>query len=175
MPKLDLGCGIRKRPDAIGVDILDFSKEYPEGEFRRCDIDNDDLPFDDDSMDGVYAHDILEHCHNLVHVMEEMWRVCKAGSKIEIRVPHQNSEWAWGDPTHVRCFNQNTLMFFVRGYFRNGTTYDFDCDYDVEKTELTYDNFIQTVYIVVKPKRELKRWRRLDASTNKFNADRKQL
>lgn len=172
MIKLDLGCGTVKRADAIGIDILDFSKEYPKGQFKQCDIDNENLPFEDDSIDEIYAFDILEHCHNLVHVIEEMWRVCKKGSKIEIRVPHQNSEWAWGDPTHVRCFNQNTFMFFVRGHFVNGSDYDFNCDFDVEKMEFTYDNFIQLIYIVVKPKRKSKRWRKY-ASINKLNANRK--
>ena len=168
MTKLDIGCGYVKRPDAIGIDIRDFSKEYPDGQFRQCDIDNQLLPFEDDSIDGIYAFDILEHCHNLVHVMEEMWRVCKAGSRIEIRVPHENSEWAWGDPTHVRACNQNTFMFFVRGHFINGSDYNFDCDFKVEKMEFTHDNFIQLVYIVVKPKRKTKRWRKY-ADFNKLN------
>jgi len=172
MTKIDIGCGIVKKPDTIGVDVLDFSKEYPEGEFKQCDIDNENLPFEDDSIDGIYAFHILEHCNNLVHAMEEMWRVCKPDAKIIIQVPHQNSVWAWGDPTHVRCFNQNTFRFFVRGYYRNGSAYNFNCDFDIEKLEITDADFIDIVYIVVKPKRKLKVWRNY-ASINRLNPDSK--
>lgn len=132
---LDLGCGTKKAIYSTGVDVRDFSYLYPKGEFYQCDIDSEPLPFEDNTFDEVKAFHILEHCHNLVSVMEEIWRVSKPNAIVRIEVPSERSVWAWGDPTHCHCFNLNTFYFFVKGYFSNGSEYDFKCNYRVLSME----------------------------------------
>lgn len=145
---LDLGCGTRKGIGSVGVDARDFSERYPEGEFYLCDIDSEPLPFEDNTFDGVKAFHILEHCHNLVSVMEEIWRVSKSNALVNIEVPSEKSVWAWGDPTHCRCFNKNTFYFFVKGHFKNGSEYNFKCDFRIE--QIHDEDSIRVLYRVVK-------------------------
>lgn len=65
---LDIGCGWRKTPGAVGMDSLAESAADV-----VADID-ERWPFDDSSFDQVVANHVLEHVPNVVHVMEEAWR-----------------------------------------------------------------------------------------------------
>ena len=156
MLKIDLGCGTRRHhPDAIGIDKIDLSKYHPEGKFIQCNLEGQlyikEKGFiEDNSVDEVWATDILEHLDNFVKVMEEIWRVCVNGAKVHILVPHEKSEWAWGDPTHKRAFNEWTFRFFEKGNLVNGTRYDFLCDFNILKNERKgYALIVELV--VVKP------------------------
>ncbi len=74
-------------------------------------------PLDDNSFDVIYISHVLEHLHDNIRVMEEIYRIAKPNAKVIVRVPHYSGRSAWGDPTHVRAMNLNTLKFFVKGYF----------------------------------------------------------
>lgn len=92
--KLNLGCGIYKRDGYFGIDILD-----------ECGADlvhdlNTGIPFDNDSVDEIYSSHFLEHCANVYFMLDEIYRVCKNGSKVYIRVPC----YALGSPDHIHCF-----------------------------------------------------------------------
>jgi SAM-dependent methyltransferase len=70
------------------------------------------LPFLDNSIDGAYAFRILETLRDPNALMEELWRVCKPGAAIYIRVPHSSSPMnTWSDPETKRAFNS---QFFER-------------------------------------------------------------
>lgn len=106
MKALDLGCGGKKFPGAIGVDL-----------YHRPDVDiiadlSRPLPFKGNTFDIVYCSHILEHFTNIISIMEEIYRICKNSARVHIRVPHYSSVHAWGNPTHYRCFNSGTLSFF---------------------------------------------------------------
>ena len=103
MIRLDLGCRTRRR-DVIGID----SSVVP-GLSIRADLDVG-LPFKDNSVDEVYAYHVLEHAQDLVATMEEIWRVCKEGSLVFIRVPHASSSYVtWVDPSHRRGLTIETF------------------------------------------------------------------
>lgn len=111
MRKLDLGCGRNCLPGYIGID----KHPYPGVDIVR-DIDRHGLPFDSDSADEVVTFHFLEHCHDLVFVMNEIWRVLKQGGRCVIRVPSvEKGTGAFRDPTHVRYFNSDSFRYFVKG------------------------------------------------------------
>jgi len=106
--KLDIGCGKNKREGYIGIDIKDFNKVN-----FVINIDNTKLPFKDNSIEEIYTHHTLEHCQNIVFIMNEFFRVCKPGAKIKIIVPYGTSHQFVQDPTHKTPFNEDTF----RKYF----------------------------------------------------------
>ncbi|MGR3310677.1 MAG: class I SAM-dependent methyltransferase [Candidatus Brocadiales bacterium] len=109
MRRIDLGCGNNKRDGYIGIDRY----PYPSADIIR-DADLHGLPFDDNSVDELYTSHFLEHCHNLVFVMNEIHRVLKLGGRATILVPNIMHSGAFRDPTHVRFFNVESFLYFAR-------------------------------------------------------------
>lgn len=109
---LDLGCGNRKRPGAIGVDRMAL------GDVNIIhDLEMFPYPFPDNFADSVIMSHILEHVEYPMQVLEEVWRISKPGAKIEIRVPHYSGMFAWRDPTHRRAFSTPLLIILVKMIF----------------------------------------------------------
>lgn len=109
---LDLGCGSHKVSGALGLDLVPGADADI---VSRVDI----LPIGDGVVDVVYASHILEHIPGLVGTMEEIWRVCKAGSRVHVWSPHFSCGlYIWSDPTHVR--GMSTCMF---DYFDPGSPF----------------------------------------------------
>jgi SAM-dependent methyltransferase len=104
---IDIGCGDRKTPGAIGLDIARLPSVDIVGDV------NQGLPFRDSSVDAVYASHVLEHFDDLVGVMREVWRVSKPGARLYVTVPHASSNYmTWRDPTHKRGVNLSTFTYF---------------------------------------------------------------
>jgi SAM-dependent methyltransferase len=123
--KLDLGCGPSKRAGFKGVDcigfpgvdfVVDLAKPryvplpphfksmtpYLEQCFERKIQCYEPWPWADDSVSEIHCSHCLEHFDSFerVHMVNEMWRVLKHGSKATIICPHWSSCRAYGDPTH---------------------------------------------------------------------------
>ena len=79
---LNLGCGSEKFIDCINIDSC---KEYNPD--LVCDIKK--LPYDPDSIDGIYALDVLEHIpRSLVLLTLESWhKILKKGGFLILRLP----------------------------------------------------------------------------------------
>ncbi len=104
--RLDLGCGTNKPDNFIGVDI------YPgSGVDIVADL-NTKFPFEDNSVDEVRAHDVIEHLPDKMHTMNEIWRICKPGAVVDIRVPSTDGRGAFQDPTHVSFWNINSFLYY---------------------------------------------------------------
>jgi ubiquinone/menaquinone biosynthesis C-methylase UbiE len=58
----------------------------------------------------------MEHIADVTALMEEIYRVCKPGAKIKIRVPYFKSTAAFKDPTHVSFFTERTFEYFDRDF-----------------------------------------------------------
>jgi len=107
MISLDLGCGARKTAGAIGVDCCRLP-----GVDVITDLTRIPYPFAKDSVDLVHLNHVLEHMDSPVNVLAEVWRVCKTGAEVHIRVPHYTGSFAWRDPTHKRCFTSHSFSYF---------------------------------------------------------------
>lgn len=104
---VDLGCGFRKKPGAIGLDIARM-----EGVDMIADVMRP-LPFRDNSLDGVYASHLVEHVDDLMAFMNEVWRVCKPNALVQFRFPHASTSYViWRDPTHRRGVFLDTFEYF---------------------------------------------------------------
>jgi predicted O-linked N-acetylglucosamine transferase (SPINDLY family)/glycosyltransferase involved in cell wall biosynthesis len=104
--RVDLGCGVNKPDNFIGVDI------YPGlGVDIVADL-NKKFPFEDNTIDEIRAHDIIEHLPDKIHTMNEIWRICKPGAKVDIRVPSTDGRGAFQDPTHTSFWNINSFLYY---------------------------------------------------------------
>jgi len=106
---LDIGCGRKKIPGSIGLDVM----ELP-GVDIVSDL-NKPLPFKKEQFDIVYCNQVLEHIDDIVFLVYEILRVLKPGGIFIAHVPYFRSVWAWTDPTHVRCFTISTMDYFLKG------------------------------------------------------------
>jgi len=130
---LDIGCGKNKQKNYIGIDIGPNSD-------ADCilDIEKERLPFDDESVDGIYTSHTLEHISDIIYVMNEFWRVLKWGSLLQIHVPHMRCDLAWQDPTHVRYFNEQSWKFFCGEYVaKHQLQYGINCCFRQTEIELS--------------------------------------
>jgi len=87
---------------------------------------NKDFPFKDNEFDSIIALHIVEHLDNLVHFMDESWRILTPGGEIYIETPlaGANTELEFADPTHKRCYTTYTFhnYFTLRGIHDFGYT-----------------------------------------------------
>lgn len=104
---LDLGCGNKKRPGAIGVDF---------NERTQADVIHDlnqfPYPFESGFFDEVYIDNCLEHLDHPLRVMEEVYRITKPGSLVKVIVPYFRSMWAAVDPTHTHFFTAYSFSYY---------------------------------------------------------------
>jgi SAM-dependent methyltransferase len=108
---LDLGCGNRKIPGAIGID------KNPRSQADIIhDLDTFPYPFENDFFDEIYGIDVLEHVLDVIRTMEEIHRIGKPGGRVMLSVPHFTSIQAYGDPTHRHFFTSQSLDYFCGGF-----------------------------------------------------------
>ncbi len=115
---LDIGCGNRKRVGFLGLDSV-----CVDGVDVVCDIENNLLPFRDNTFDVISALHVLEHISDLNAVLDELSRVLKPGGRLQITTPYAGDLRAFQDPTHVRYFTIKTFEYFVAEGARVGGWY----------------------------------------------------
>lgn len=78
--KLNLGCGPDIRDDYINIDTCALDSRVVIADIR-------DLPYDNSSIDEIYARDILEHLSfNDAKIAIQNWsRICRSGGKLFIQ------------------------------------------------------------------------------------------
>jgi SAM-dependent methyltransferase len=107
MKLLDLGCGNKKRPGAIGID---FNSRTKADVIHNLNVFP--YPFEPESFDEIYLDNVLEHLDEPIHVMEEVYRICKPGGLVKVIVPYFRSPWASIDPTHKHAFTVNSFAYY---------------------------------------------------------------
>ena len=110
--KINIGAGDEKFEGFVTID------HDPNCKPDYClDIEKEDLPFPDNSVDEVIALHVLEHLgEGYFHVLQELYRVCKHGAMISIRVPHPKHETFLADPTHRRPITPLGLWIFSKKF-----------------------------------------------------------
>lgn len=115
---LDVGCGLRKRAGAIGIDVNPRS---------QADVIHDlnvvPYPFPENYFDEIVCDNVLEHVDNVVKVMEELHRIAKPDAQLTIIVPFYAHRNANTDPTHKHFFGVHSFDYFVEGTANGGFQY----------------------------------------------------
>ncbi|MFA4903601.1 MAG: hypothetical protein WC600_12770 [Desulfobaccales bacterium] len=107
MKILDLGCGNKKQPGTVGIDLNPLT----DADIIH-DLNSVPYPFEDSLFDEIIADNIIEHLDNVILVMEELARISKVGASIKIIVPYFRSKWAYIDPTHRHFFTAESFAYF---------------------------------------------------------------
>jgi hypothetical protein len=110
--KINIGAGGTRFNGFVNCDYSDlFNPEY------IFDLEKDTWPFEDNSVDEVYAHHVMEHMgEGYFYCLQELYRVCKADAIIDIKVPHYRNENQFHDPTHRRFITMRGLALFDQEY-----------------------------------------------------------
>ena len=107
--KLNIGCGNKKIEGYLGVD-----KFRCEAADYICDIENEKLPFEDNTITGIIIDNSIEHFYDIPKVINELVRVSRKGTAIKIITPHFSSLKSWIDPTHVHHLSYFSFDHFER-------------------------------------------------------------
>ena len=109
--KIDIGCGPKKTPGHIGVDI------YP---YEGVDVvqNFDEFPWNipDQCCSHIRCIQVIEHMRDLRIFFKELHRISKKGCLIRIETPHYSSASSWGDPTHLHHLSVDFAKPFTSGY-----------------------------------------------------------
>jgi GT2 family glycosyltransferase/predicted SAM-dependent methyltransferase len=106
---LNLGSGLRPQKGFVNID--NRKEVNPD---LVCDV-IEGLPYDDNSVDSIRAHDFLEHIPigKTVQVVTEIWRVLKPGGLFVSLTPDAEfGQGAFQDPTHVSFWVENSWMYY---------------------------------------------------------------
>ena len=126
---LNLGCGFKKIPGYVNIDM----REEVEPDLV-CDV-IEGLPYEDNSVDMIIAHDFLEHIPigKTIQVITEIWRVLKPGGKFDSLTPSTRGDGAFMDPHHVSFWNQNSWLYYSEKPYQE--LYGIKADFNIEKID----------------------------------------
>jgi ubiquinone/menaquinone biosynthesis C-methylase UbiE len=133
-PKIivDLGCGsgtmcdyLKKRypdSDVYGLDGFDIplkqaKQKYNNIVFKKCNLEKDIFPFDDNSIDLIVSHEVIEHLSDLENYLSESFRILKEDGLILLKSPNRldimrlilplfrKTWYADRDRTHIKYYD----------------------------------------------------------------------
>lgn len=150
---LNLGCGYHLVEGYVNID--NRSEVNPD---LICDV-IEGLPYPDNSVDSIRAHDFLEHIPigKTIGVMNEIWRVLKPGGIFDSLTPSTDGRGAFQDPTHVSFWNQNSWRYYSDEVHRN--LYGITANFEIQKIEdITIDDptIIYTHVVAITKKEPVK-------------------
>lgn len=108
---LDVGCGRRKVPGAIGLDRVPLPSVDVVHDFNQM-----PYPFEENSFDTIYLTHAIEHSESVLAVMEEVYRLAKPGATVFVITPHYTDAISWQDPTHRWHLNSYSFRYFEPEY-----------------------------------------------------------
>lgn len=123
MPELLIGCGNSRRRKLCFDDNPEFTDLVTMDHDPNCgadvvhDLESLPWPFDDDTFDEVHAYCVLEHLgsqgdyRSFFAHFGEIYRVLKPGGHLFAICPSRTDKWLWGDPSHTRVIQPESLVF----------------------------------------------------------------
>lgn len=155
---LDLGCGARPRnpyarAELFGIDIVGDGATV-----RRANLAVAPIPFEADHFDSVSAYDFLEHVPRVlptadgqdtrfpfIELMNEIWRVLKAGGRFYASTPVYPAPQVFVDPTHVNVLTAESHQYFTSPSL-SARMYGFVGDFTLLRTQLCSPS-AETLYL----------------------------
>jgi SAM-dependent methyltransferase len=121
---LDLGCGKNMHPEAdIGIDV------NPDSDADiLCDITEEQLPFEDNSISRVYAQDVIEHIRwGVVEAFTEIHRVLKPVGVLDVLVPGSFADPPSTNPLHNGAYGPQWFYSWDPERREHGKWDNFNC------------------------------------------------
>ena len=84
----------------------------------------------------ILCFNVLEHIHNIIQLLEEIYRVGKPGALIKINVPHFSGMDTHQDITHVRGFGSRVFYPFTGK--REEVSHYANCRFSQLKSKITF-------------------------------------
>lgn len=91
---LDIGCGRKKFPGSIGIDMSAAGQADVLCDWTRT------LPFADSSFDQVRMIHIIEEVDDIFRMLGEAHRVARPGGSVVIVTPHYTDHASYCSPAH---------------------------------------------------------------------------
>lgn len=127
---LNLGCGNKKYPNSVGVDISDRYK--PD---IVHDLNTFPYPFNSGEVELVIMDNVLEHLDRPIQVMDEIHRMLKPQGTIKVIVPYFRSRWAFIDPTHKTFYTVDSFAYY-------DPTHPFSSQFDYTNTRFNVNKIV---------------------------------
>jgi SAM-dependent methyltransferase len=131
MRELLIGCGNRreKRMDPTKRfkwhDLTTLDHDPNCGADIVHDLEDLPWPINDDSFDECHAYCVLEHLgrqgdwRSFFAHFGEIYRILKPGGHLFAVVPSRMDKWLWGDPSHTRVIQPESLVFLSQQEYRD--------------------------------------------------------
>jgi SAM-dependent methyltransferase len=103
---LDVGCGRKKFPGSIGIDMSPAGQADVLCDWTRT------LPFADSSFDQVRLIHVIEEVDNIFTVLAEVHRVARPGARVVIVTPHYTDHASYCSPAHRWHLSSFSFWFF---------------------------------------------------------------
>ena len=113
--KLNVGCGRDILKDWINLDCISMPGIDIVADIDQC--KDKPLPFDDNSIDEFLLSHVIEHLHNPLPLMQELYRIATPDAVALIKVPHGSSDDAFEDPTHIRQYFHGSFGYFSQPFY----------------------------------------------------------
>jgi predicted SAM-dependent methyltransferase len=128
MRELLIGCGSRTSKDlsVTGVhtfeNVVRLDNNADHNPDVLWDLRKHPLPFIDNEFDEIHAYEVLEHLATqgdyefFFREFTEYARILKTNGLFFASVPA--GKWVWGDPSHKRCIQKETLIFLNQDEYK---------------------------------------------------------
>lgn len=112
---LDVGCGRKKYPGSIGIDMSAAGQADVLCDWTRT-------PFADSTFDEVRLIHMIEEVDDIFKVLAEAHRVAKPGARVVIMTPHYTDHASYCSPAHRWHLSSFSLWFFSENPLSTITT-----------------------------------------------------
>ena len=134
--RLNVGCGRNIQEGWVNLDAAALP-----GVDIVCNLENlreTPIALPDETVSHFLLSHVIEHVHDSLGLMQELWRLATPGAIALIRVPHGGSDDAWEDPTHVRAYFPGSFGYFSQPYYWRAD-YGYRGDWNPDKVTLLVD------------------------------------
>jgi len=111
---LNLGCGKDIKKSTVDIEWINVDRIHFSGVDKVFDLNKYPYPFNDNSVDFVHCHGVLEYLDDVVAALAEIYRILKKNGFAEILVPYCGHAMAFIDPSNKHYFSYNSFISFGR-------------------------------------------------------------